>query len=112
MSLPARVPTTSQQQPLLVPIDPDVTLEALRLYRQRVDEATEDTLGAIQRRRGIVRMVASDDEIRYIARHAARYALGMSVTPDRKAASECSRKQRDDAVSQKGRSRVTEDKER
>lgn len=62
--------------------------------RGTVERAVEDTVAAIRRRRSIVRLAADDIEVRYIARKAARLALGMERNPDR-AASDQKRRDED-----------------
>ncbi len=75
---------------LPVPPAEDITAEALAVYYKRVDQAVKDTTAFIAETRECVRTAASDAEVRRIARHAARYALGLSRRPTPEGRSRCS----------------------
>jgi len=78
---------------LLVPIHSDETYvpAIMERFRERVDNAREDSLATFQRRRELVNYPFDRDAdekaieatVRTIAMWGARFALGMMVNPDR-----------------------------
>jgi hypothetical protein len=70
-------------QPGPFPLHPDATEAACAAAGDYVARVVEDTIAAVDRRRSIVAFEAAESEVRYIARIAARMAVGLTHNPDR-----------------------------
>lgn len=81
---PAELATVDTSGSGSFPLHPDATEAACKAARAYVEQVVQDSVAAMNRRRDVVALTISDVEIRYVARIAARLAVGLSRNPDRR----------------------------